>query len=194
MVSQNSSAASGGGSGSSTRHPPNPEAVLQNEALSKYLLVVCGSVATALLIWRLSTKLVRHVRTVACLNNDTQRYFAIPSAKLSFFKKHILYSPVLRKRHNREFQLSSAINVGTLPTRLELAFLVGYFATNVAFCMLNISFSGPYATVARQIRDRTGTLSVVNLVRSLFASIFARLPGAPPANILLLVLTRSHFS
>jgi hypothetical protein len=34
----------------------------------------------------------------------------------SNIKKYILYAPLGKKRHNRELQLSSAVNVGTLPS------------------------------------------------------------------------------
>jgi hypothetical protein len=99
---------------------------------------------------------------MACLNNDTQFYFTRPSEKFAAIKKHILYAPVFSKRHNREFQLSTAINVGTLPTRLQLAFLVGYLGTNVIFCVYGIQFSG--TTAAQYLRNRTGILAVVNMV------------------------------
>lgn len=34
-----------------------------------------------------------------------------------WFKKHVLYAPLNNKRHNREIQLSAALNVGTIPSR-----------------------------------------------------------------------------
>ncbi|KAL2260041.1 hypothetical protein VTK26DRAFT_6085 [Humicola hyalothermophila] len=135
-----------------------------NRMLSHYLLLVLGAISGALLIWRVTTLLVRYVRTVTCLHNDTQRYFAQPSENLSWFKRNILYAPILSKRHNREFQLSSALNVGTLPTRLQLVFLLGYLATNVAFCVMTIDFSGSYTEVAALVRNRTGYLAVVNMI------------------------------
>jgi hypothetical protein len=140
----------------------DPEVV--NEMLSHYLLLVLGSISAALLVWRLGTVLVKYVRTVSCLNNETQRYFAKADGKLSFFKRNILYSPIFRKRHNREFQLSPAVNVGTLPTRMQLVFLAGYFATNIAFCVLTIDFSGSLSQVASLVRNRTGYLAVVNMI------------------------------
>lgn len=140
------------------------EAYIVNEMLSHYLLLVLGCISVVLLSWRLTTLLVRYVRTVTCLYNDTQRYFAQSSDNYSWFKRNVQYAPILSKRHNREFQLSSAINVGTLPTRLQLVFLLGYFATNVAFCVMTIDFSGEFSDVAKLIRNRTGYLSVVNMI------------------------------
>lgn len=136
----------------------------QNEALSKYLFVTCAAVSAILIAWRALNIVVKYIRTVTCLGNDTQRYHAIPSRKLAFFKRNILYAPIFRKRHNREFQLSSAINVGTLPTRIQLVFLVGYLATNIAFCLIDIPFAGSFSAAAASFRNRTGTLAVVNMV------------------------------
>jgi hypothetical protein len=136
----------------------------ENELLSNYLFIVLGSISIALIGWRFTTVLVKYVRTVSCLNNETQRYFAQTSGRMAWFKKNILYSPIFSKRHNREFQMSKAINVGTLPTRMQLFFLLGYFATNVAFCLLLIDFSQPMATVAPILRNRSGTLATVNMI------------------------------
>jgi hypothetical protein len=140
----------------------DPEVV--NEMLAHFLFVVLGAVAVVLAGWRLTTLLVRYVRTVACLHNDTQRYFAQAGENFSWFKRNVVYSPILRKRHNREFQVSSALNVGTLPTRLQLVFLLGYLATNVAFCVVTVDYSGPLKQVASLVRNRTGYLALVNMI------------------------------
>ncbi|KAI1144554.1 ferric reductase like transmembrane component-domain-containing protein [Hypoxylon sp. FL0543] len=137
---------------------------MENESLSNYLLIICGAVSVALIIWRVTTALITYIRTVTSLSNDTQRYFARPSTKFSWIKKNLLYSPLFRKRHNREFQLSSAINVGTLPTRFQFLFLVGYFATNVAFCVVHIPFADSFEDAAKQLRNRSGTLATVNMI------------------------------
>jgi hypothetical protein len=176
MASQNASdpqAANGGGGGGG---PPGghggggPEEALkamENVALSRYLLVTVGGICAVLLAWRIGTVVQNHVRTIVCLNNEKQRYFAIASPKLAFFKRNVLCAPIFRVRHNREIQLSSAVNVGTLPTRLELFLLLGYFATNVAFCVVHIPFAESFSPAARAFRDRTGNLAVINMVSQL---------------------------
>lgn len=141
---------------------------MENESLSNYLLIVCGAVSAALIVWRVTTGLARYIRTVTNLTNDTQRYYARPSGKFSWIKKNLLYSPLFRKRHNREFQLSSAINVGTLPTRFQFLFLFAYFATNVAFCVINIPFAGSFNDACKQLRNRSGTLATVNMIPLFF--------------------------
>lgn len=115
-------------------------------------------------MWRVATWTFRFIRHVAGLNNETQRYFAESSDTLSWVKKNILYAPIKSKRHNREFRLSTAVNVGTLPTRLQFVFLLGYFATNIAFCVIEIDFQGDTITALKQLRNRSGVLSVVNMI------------------------------
>lgn len=135
-----------------------------NESLSTYLFVILGAVSVAVIIWKVTDIISKYTRHVACLGNDRQRYFAIPSPNLSFIKRHLLYAPVLSKRHNREIQLSSAINVGTLPTRFQLLFLMAYLATNVAFCVIAIPFAGDYEEATTALRNRSGALATGNMV------------------------------
>ncbi|CAM1502803.1 Fc.00g075790.m01.CDS01 [Cosmosporella sp. VM-42] len=160
-------------SGNSSASVPPPEAGSQgggfdpdteNELLSNYLFIICGAVSIAVILWKVCDKITKLTRTVACLGNDRQRYFAIPSPNIAGLKRHLLYAPVLRKRHNREIQLSSAINVGTLPTRFQLLFLTAYFATNVAFCVIEVPFAGDYIQAASILRDRTGVLATINMI------------------------------
>ena len=142
----------------------NPAAEAENEALSHYLFIVCATVAALVIVWKAAEHARKYIRKVVCAGNDRQQIFALPHPQLSWIKRHILYAPVLSKRHNREMQLSSAVNVGTLPTRLQLMFLVGYFISNVVFCVVNISFSSSFEEVADLVRNRTGVLSTVNMV------------------------------
>jgi hypothetical protein len=99
------------------------KAAMFNQDFYNYIFIICGSLVAALVVWRVGLESVKYVRTLTCLNNDTQSYFRLPSEAFATFKKHVLYAPIFRKRHNREFQLSAAVNVGTLPTRLQLLFL-----------------------------------------------------------------------
>jgi hypothetical protein len=79
-------------------------------------------------------------------------------------KKHFLYAPLGKKRHNRELQLSSVVNVGTLPSRLQTILVVLYFASQVAYCViLDYSVNHKAALVA-ELRGRSGTLATLNMV------------------------------
>jgi predicted ferric reductase len=135
-----------------------------NQAFYNYLFIICASLVAVMTAWRVMSESVKYVRTLTCLNNSTQRYFSKPSESFATFKAKLLYAPVFRKRHNREFQLSTAVNIGTLPTRLQLLFLVAYFGTNITFCVTSIYWNQDFATVSEQVRNRAGVLAVVNMV------------------------------
>ncbi|RAL60812.1 hypothetical protein DID88_009916 [Monilinia fructigena] len=140
------------------------KAKMLNQDFYNYLFIVLSSLIVSMVIWRVGFETAKYVRTMASLNNDTQKYFATPSSGFAKFKKHVLYAPIFGKRHNREIQMGRAINVGTLPTRLQFVFLLAYFSTNVAFCVVSINWDQSYATVAQEIRNRTGILAVVNMI------------------------------
>ncbi|CAK7242615.1 MAG: hypothetical protein STHCBS139747_004111 [Sporothrix thermara] len=137
---------------------------LENKLLANYLMIVLGSVASAMFIYRVTYSMLRYVRTITSLQSDTQRFYASEDSQLSWLKRNIVYAPIFSKRHNREIQMSSAVNIGTLPSRLQLFFLAGYFATNVAFCLIDIQYHSNFATAAGQLRNRSGVMSVVNMV------------------------------
>ncbi|KAI1200472.1 ferric reductase like transmembrane component-domain-containing protein [Nemania serpens] len=137
---------------------------MEHHSLANYLLIITAIISAAVIIWRLTMAVKSYVRTAASLNNDKQRFFARPSYRFSWIKKHILYAPLFRKRHNREFQVSNAVNVGTLPSRFQFLFLLGYFATNVAFAVVHIPFAESPADGIKQLRNRSGTLATVNMI------------------------------
>lgn len=80
------------------------------------------------------------------------------------FKKFVLYSPLFRTRHNKEIQLSSAISVGTLPSRLHTLLLLLYLASNIVYCCLLDFKKENKASLVAELRGRTGHLAVINMV------------------------------
>lgn len=85
-----------------------------------------------------------------------------------WIKRYLLYSPIWSKRHNREIRLSSVVNMGTIPTRLQLIILVVYSFSNVAYCL-----AIPRQLEAQRIaefRGRCGALAVFNMI---FTILFA---------------------
>ena len=79
-------------------------------------------------------------------------------------KKFLTYAPIWGKRHNREIKISSALNIGTLPTRLQLLVLTFYLGSNMIYMLiLDYHQSSPWATLA-ELRGRSGTLAAVNMV------------------------------
>jgi hypothetical protein len=143
--------------------PPDPTAIRENVDVQRYLGHVWWSIVAAFTIYQTALICSRYIRTVACLGNETQRYFATPNIWYARFKKSCLDAPLFRTRHHREYKLSSAIGVGTLPSRLQTFFLVGYFAVNVGFCIWKIDYSN-YSKGANELISRAGIMAVINMI------------------------------
>ncbi|KAJ5082689.1 hypothetical protein N7532_011732 [Penicillium argentinense] len=79
-------------------------------------------------------------------------------------KKYLLYAPLGRKRHNREIQLSSAIGIGTLPSRFQTILVTLYFASQVVYCLFLDYAVNEKAALIAELRGRSGTLAVLNMV------------------------------
>ena len=79
-------------------------------------------------------------------------------------KKHIIYAPLFRQRHNREIQLSQAVAIGTLPSRYHTLLLFLYLGSNLVYTLgLDWSRTPSYAVVA-ELRGRSGQLAAINLI------------------------------
>ncbi|KAK2739135.1 hypothetical protein FQN55_009540 [Onygenales sp. PD_40] len=142
---------------------PQPSDFL-NDRLALLSLLVGGSVLAFFLIWQNTIRFSNHIRRLTNLNNDTQRYFVTPDPYWAWLKRSVIYAPLFRTRHNREFRLSTALNVGTLPTRFQTVLLLGVIGMNVTLCCVTIDYPGAESTVLGLIRNRAGTMAVVNLI------------------------------
>lgn len=146
------------------------EAILVKEAdnvtdlFRKFIFIICGVVAFIFVTWRILIVSVKYMRQLVCLTNEKQRYFQRPYKKYASLKKYLIYAPIFHKRHNREFQLSTAMNMGVLPTRFQLFALTAYVGTNIAFCLARIHWDQSMSVVAVEMRHRSGILAVVNMV------------------------------
>lgn len=144
-----------------------------------YTWVAC---AVALTIWLVCITFTRYVRGIACLNNPHQRYFYAPNEYYGKFKRYLFDSPLFRTRHHREYKLSSAVNIGSLPNRLQTIYISAYVGMNIAFCVIFIDWSSSMA-VAKMLRNRSGNLAVMNML-ALFLlagrnNILLKLTGIP---------------
>lgn len=118
--------------------------------------------------------LVLCFRIIGIIQRDRRRIFIISSPQNQDFwasnrfscwawlKRYIIYSPIWNSRHNREFRISSVVNMGTLPTRLQLTIILIYAASNIAYC-LAIPKQLQEQRIA-EFRGRTGALAVFNLI------------------------------
>ncbi|QIW96284.1 hypothetical protein AMS68_001802 [Peltaster fructicola] len=106
-----------------------------------------------------------HIRHVVSMGRDTDQRFWERNQSMFWAKckKHLLYAPLLNVRHNREFQLSSAISVGTLPGRFHILILTCYLFSNFIFC-LALDWQAGSDEVVAQLRGRTGQLAALNII------------------------------
>ena len=135
-----------------------------NERLPNELLAALAAVVVVIFLYRVALNSVRYIRTLACLNNNTQLYFLLPNRAFALAKKHVLQAPLFGTRHSREFRVSAAINMGIIPTRFQSLFISAITVMNITLCVYNLPWSAKEATMLPLLRDRTGTLACVNLV------------------------------
>ncbi|KAL2161212.1 hypothetical protein VTH06DRAFT_8432 [Thermothelomyces fergusii] len=138
-----------------------------NMLFTKMLWWSLGIVGLVMLLVRIVSLAWAELRLVSAMS--------LPGEKQEFWKRtqwnsmpglkrNLLYAPLWKKRHNREIRLSSAVSMGTLPSRLHSLLLFGYLASNLAYLfVLNWKNENKYALCA-EIRGRSGTLSVVSMV------------------------------
>ena len=129
------------------------------------------AISVVLLAYRSAGRIYAHMRHLACLTNGgSQRYFATASPTLSWLKDHILYAPLFHHRRATEIKLTNNVNLGSVPTRFQSLFIIAIGAVNIFSCVYNIPWSDPVLEVLPVLRNRTGTLSVGNLIPILLMS------------------------
>ena len=106
---------------------------------------------------------MRHLLTMG--RESDQRYWMYDRSPFwPWLKRHVLYAPLGRVRHNKEIQLSQAITIGTLPSRLHMLLLLAYLASNIAYCLVLDWRRLNSASVVAELRGRSGALAAFNLV------------------------------
>ncbi|KMP07365.1 FreB [Coccidioides immitis RMSCC 2394] len=139
--------------------------------LTQILCVSIGGVAVLVLFARIAQLGHSYLRRV--LSSVTpprqQRFWGIEESQIwPNIKKHILYAPLGRKRHNREFQLSTAVNVGTLPSRFHTILLTLYIGSQLAYCIILDYSVNKKAALVAEVRGRTRNNPLIPLLRVSF--------------------------
>lgn len=135
-----------------------------NDDLARYTLLSLGCAVAAYYIWQLAFRFSHHLRRLSSLNDDRQRYFVSSHETLAWIKNHIVYAALFRSRHNRELQISSAINMGTLPSRFHFLLITSVVAMNVTLCCVTLPYGSEESTLGGMVRNRSGTMATVNLI------------------------------
>jgi hypothetical protein len=117
---------------------------------------------------RLAQLFVSYVRNVHAMTTEKpsqQNYYSIDHFSLwNKLKKHLIYAPLGKKRHNREIQLSRAVNYGTLPSRIHTLLIVFFCTSNIGYCLM-LDWSNPQkGAIYAELRGRSGILATVNLI------------------------------
>jgi hypothetical protein len=137
----------------------------QTNYLAVDILAILILVALAfVLLLRWYKMITAHLRRVSAMANlDGQKYWSYNGNYwLPWLKKHLLYSPLWRKRHNEEFKLSEAVTLGTLPARGHALLIFAWFGFNLGW-MMSLPYSEPKLSLIAAVRGRAGMMAVFNL-------------------------------
>lgn len=134
-----------------------------NIEVSFYILITLSAIAISIAIYRATIHSVRYLRMLTCLNDDRQYFFKLPNRIYGWIKQHLLYAPLLYRRHYKQMRVGP-VELGTLPTRFQSLLITGIIAMNVTLCVYGIQWNGPLDIKLWHLRNRSGTLAVVNLI------------------------------
>lgn len=132
-----------------------------NFALATPPLVMAGVLAV-LFLYRLIIRIGHHRRLKDIVRRNDQNQYIRTNALWAKLKEHALYAPLWSTRHSREFQLFGRFHMGTLPLRIEFAFMAGYVGLNLIFFLVLIDWSVGFFEKMTQLRFAAGHLAVMN--------------------------------
>ncbi|KAL1963552.1 hypothetical protein VTN77DRAFT_7997 [Rasamsonia byssochlamydoides] len=135
--------------------------------ITRIICASLGFVAAVVFCGRLVQMSNAYLRHISCLAASRRRqlFWSVEGSSLwPRIKKHLIYAPLGKKRHNREIQLSIATNMGTVPSRFHTILIGLYIVSQIAYCgLLDYAVNEKPALIA-ELRGRTGTLAVLNMV------------------------------
>ncbi|KAJ5204725.1 uncharacterized protein N7498_005604 [Penicillium cinerascens] len=132
--------------------------IIYSSVVVLVLALFCGRIA------QISHSYLREITAVSASKREQTFWSQEQSTWWSFAKKQLLYAPLGRKRHNREVQLSSAVGMGTLPSRFQTILITSYLASQVVYCLYLDYGVNEKAALVAELRGRSGTLAVLNMV------------------------------
>ncbi|KAH1367292.1 hypothetical protein KXW98_009513 [Aspergillus fumigatus] len=132
-----------------------------NPVLATPLFVLSG-VFTVLFLCRVVIRFQHRRRLREILQTEDQCKFSRTSVIFAWIKKHVLYAPLVSKRHSREFQLLNRLHMGSIPLRLEATLVLGYITTNLLFLFVLVDWWTDYQEKMYQLKYAAGHLAVMN--------------------------------
>lgn len=132
--------------------------IIYSSVILLALSVFCGRIA------QISHAYLRQVTSSAADRRQQTFWSQEQSTLWAKGKKHLLYAPLGKKRHNREIQFSSAISMGTLPSRFQAILVTFYLTSQLAYCFYLDYRVNVKAALLAELRGRAGTLAVLNMV------------------------------
>ncbi|KAF3928972.1 hypothetical protein ABW19_dt0201252 [Dactylella cylindrospora] len=161
------SGSGGGGGGKGSALAPEEESAMDAEStkFSHWLFVFLGFAAIIVIVFRLVLLVQAHIRHLVCINDKTQKFWSMPAPPfISKLKKDFLLAPLMGIRHNEHFKIGSAGSAGIVPTRFQALFLLILFGGNIGLTVASVHWSRPSAVILSELRNRSGVLSVTNMV------------------------------
>ena len=134
-----------------------------NERLLEILILVLVGIAAAFILLNVVMSSIRWIRTLACLNNDTQRYFREAQPVWAKIQQHLIYAPLFTKRHSKQMRIGP-IEAGILPTRFQFLLFVGVIVMNIAIALYGMEWNGVETTLVMHLRNRLGSMAVMNMI------------------------------
>ncbi|KAF2641784.1 hypothetical protein P280DRAFT_397450 [Massarina eburnea CBS 473.64] len=129
-------------------------------------LYMIAAISILLLAMRITSMVWKHMRHLAVMASpERQAYWARNTSRWwPWLNRHVMMAPLHKLKHNAGFQISSAIDNGTLPGRLHFIMLVIYGGLNIAWCLALPWHTPESASVVAALRGRSGTLAALNLI------------------------------
>lgn len=125
-----------------------------------------GALAMLVLTIRMIQRFQAHVRHLMAMNKEAneQSYWAQDEPEWWWkFKKHILYAPLGRLKHNNNMKIGR-LHMGCVASRFHFILITLYILANLGYCLaVNYWRPDEYSIIA-ELRGRTGTLAVINMI------------------------------
>lgn len=140
----------------------------RNWLVSNILVATFFGLFAIVLVYRWIHQANSHMRHVVVMGRwEDQRYWMYNHTRIwPWIKKHLLYAPLGKNRHNREFKMpfTTEVGMGTLPSRFHTLLLVLYVLSNLAYCLaLDYGHQDNTALLA-DLRGRSGQLAALNII------------------------------